>query len=243
MNGAVFFVGMMVLGMGLLGFGGLAGLQARRARARELERAELRLALEFSLATVFFALLPFMVYLLSDYEPFIWRLTSSVIAMYLLVAIGRVYHRIHRMGASWPIAMISLLVLSGFLLTIELVNVFWWASLAGYAWGLLWILLLAGIQYVAFVTYDHKPAQIQPTAHRNARPWPERRGDPRREWMRRHDPTDYPYVASNRDRDTHSTSYSDARRRRIAYGFRNSTRSNRRPISDATTWSHPNTRR
>jgi hypothetical protein len=57
-------------------------------------------------------------------------------------------------GANYPMVMGLLLVLSGIFSTMEFVNAIWWSSLAGYTWGVLWLLALTGVQLIAFVCYD-----------------------------------------------------------------------------------------
>jgi hypothetical protein len=152
MFGEAFFFITIIVGTLLFSAGGLAGLQRKRMSRAEI--AGLRLLLELSLGVVVLALVPDVLFFFFTLPGIVWRLASFAIAMFLLVEVGRVIEKTRALGAHWPVTMIFLLVLSGIMLTIELINMLWWSSLAGYTAGLLWILTLAGIQFIAFVCYD-----------------------------------------------------------------------------------------
>lgn len=152
MFGEAFFFITIIVGTLLFSVGGLAGRQHKRMSRAEI--AGLRLLLELSLGVIVLALVPDVLFFFFALPGVVWRLASFTIAVFLLMEIGRVIEKTRTLGARWPGTMIFLLVLSGIMLTIELINMLWWSSLAGYTAGLLWILTLAGIQFIAFVCYD-----------------------------------------------------------------------------------------
>ena len=154
MPGNEFFFAVLVFGSAVLGFGGLAGLRLKQGKWNGLEARGLRFALEFGLFSVIFALVPSVLYYLFNFETVVWRLSSLLLAAFIGTEMVRIVYQVWRFGALWPATTTLLLVFSGILLTIELINVLWWGTLVGYASGLLWIMLLAGIQFIAFVCYD-----------------------------------------------------------------------------------------
>lgn len=154
MPGNEFFFAVLVFGSAILGAGGLAGLRLKQGKWNGVEVRGLRFALEFSLFSVVFALLPSVLYYLFNFETVVWRLSSLLLGAFIATEMVRIIYQVWRYGALWPTTTALLLVFSGILLTIEFINVLWWGVLAAYASGLLWILILAGIQYIAFVCYD-----------------------------------------------------------------------------------------
>jgi hypothetical protein len=154
MPGNEFFFAVLVFGGAILGFGGLAGLRLKQRRWNGVEARGLRFALEFGLFTAVFALVPFVLFYLFSFETVVWRLSSLLLAAFLGTEMVRIAYQVWRFGALWPATTTLLLVFSGILLTIEGVNVLWWGALVGYAIGLLWIVILAGTQLIAFVCYD-----------------------------------------------------------------------------------------
>ncbi len=232
MSGVVFFIVVLFVGIVLLGFGGLAGLRARHLR-QDLhwdgaERTGMRFMLEFSLFTMFFSVLPLALMLLNVDETVVWRVASLLLALFLFTVVGRVLYKIVLYNPRWPILIISLLVLSVILLTIELINVFWWSSLAVYSWGLLWVLILSCIQFIIFVTYD----------------WPNSDAiihtlpgvDVGRHGMQRNHPNRYSDGQAHHHTNIHRDPIHYARRQRYAkyHPFARTTRTNRRPFTDTT---------
>lgn len=138
-------------------------------RGRHLDRAEsasLRIALEFSLFAVIFTLVPLWLASVLTFEPVVWRLSSLLIALFLLMQIGRITYQARRLQVRWPGILNSLLVLCGFLLTIEVLNFLLWQSPVWYTAAVLWLLMLAGIQLIVFVCYvPIKPQPQHPTIH------------------------------------------------------------------------------
>ena len=230
MSGVVFFIVVLFVGIVLLGFGGLAGLRARHLHQDSgwdmAERAGMRFMLEFSLFTVFFAVLPLTLMLLNVDESVIWRIASFMIALFLFTVVGRVLHKTVLYSPRWPVLIISLLVLSVILLTIELINVFWWTSLAGYSWGLLWVLILSCIQFIIFVTYD--PPNSEATIHTLPGVDPGHRG------MQRNHPDRHSDGQADHHTNIHRDPIHYARRQRYAHRhpFARSTRANRRPFTN-----------
>lgn len=225
MPGVEFFIVVMILGVVLLVFSGIVGLRMRHMDV--MQNFELRVVLELSLCAVFFALLPFPLYFLTNYAPFTWRAGSFLLAVCLFVQIARLYYKVNLYGVRWPFAAISLLVLSGILLTIEVVNSFWWAALSVYAWGLLWILTLSGIQFIAFVLYDRQPATHMPFVQSldadSSRP---KYGYPGalQQRLQRDNTAGHPNTAANGYRHTYRDPVSYARRQRHAHRLTNSQR-------------------
>lgn len=158
MPGRDFLFAVMFVGAGFFGFGGLIGLRHRQAQWTLPDAINLRLALEYSLAAVIFALLPFPLYYIFGVKAVIWGLSSFLLALFLMTQTGRVFYHANLLTLRWPLVTILLLVLSVIFLTIEFVNTLRWSSMAGYAWGLLWILGVAGVQFVAFICYERPVA-------------------------------------------------------------------------------------
>ncbi|GAB4512054.1 MAG: hypothetical protein OHK0046_11020 [Anaerolineae bacterium] len=155
-----FFIIVILLGTAFMGFAGIIGKRANLERG--LERYSLHLTLELSFAAITFGLLPITLFYLLDTTA--WPVASVFIGFYLMVEILRVYRKAHFYQVAPSIPMISLLVISGVLLTIELINAVLWASEAVYIFGLYWVLILAGVQFVTFVLYDRKTEPKTPAS-------------------------------------------------------------------------------
>lgn len=245
--GFPFFIILTFLGIVLFGFSGLAGRRAYKLPMDTAERVGLRLALEFSLFTVLFSLLPFLLYSLLSQERFVWRMASLLLSVYLFLEIGRVYYQANIHKAEWTITMISLLVLSAILLTIELVNVFWWSGFGIYAIGLLWTLTLSAIQYSAFVLYERGSDYYIPgsaTAQTSTPPKYELHGGLRQR-LQRDGRTDHSYGNADGHGDYQRDPVTYARRRR--YTNRHGDPSQRRvegwTLADTFTRPNKNSRR
>lgn len=246
-----FFIVVVFLGMLLFGFSGLAGLRAWQMRQYQhwdiIERAGLWFALEFSLSAVIFGLLPFLLVYLFRYEATAWRIASLILAAFLFVFVGRVYYQAQLYRVRFPIVLISLLVLSVILMTMELINVFWWSSEGWYAGGLTWILILAAVQFIIFVTYDRNPI-AQASRIQSVDNLDEGDAYPRhalgRGWLQRDHGSDHSHPAPNRQPNIYRDPVAYAQRERYAHRFP-VTRAARNgwSIPDAPAGSHPNTRR
>jgi len=159
LNSVLFLFSMMVGGGLIFAAGSVAGVKARSKRGGwgPAERDSMRIALEFSLFTMIFALLPLLLaYMLQD-RAALWMIASIMMVIFLAAELARIILLAQEYGIRWPLVTASLLVLSVILLTIELVNVFWWQALPAYAVGVGWLFLLAGVQTIAFVCYDRIP--------------------------------------------------------------------------------------
>jgi hypothetical protein len=222
----MFLYGLLIFGGFVFATAALIGLSYRRRRLSADEAVGLRLALEFSLGGSVLALIPFALAAIIRFESVVWALSSLVMAGALLALIVRVVLLSARLEARWPLATISLLVLSAILLTIEVTNVLWWQSLMGFAGGLLWMLLLAGIQLTAFVCY----VPIEKPTHEDVIRSLADAGD-RAEWMRRRRPAGDPDAAPDG-----ATVHGDAHSHRPhshRLAFTHQRQPNRRPIPNA----------
>ncbi len=224
MVGSDFFIAVMLLGIGLLGSGGFAGLWIKQRHWSEAEEAGLRFMMEFSLAAVLLALMPFVLSYIIHSRSAVWRISSVFYSIFMFVEIGRIYFKANLLGVRRVWAAVFLLVLSVIMLTIELINLFWWGSLVGYAGGLLWLLTLAGIQFIAFVCHDRSAfssdvqrytvaavGQNKPVggAYRHHGVLGER--------LQRDYPAHHPYRTAHRHRHTHRNPVEHARRERHAH--------------------------
>jgi hypothetical protein len=153
MNGSEFFIPVAISGVFLAGFTGLIAINRKMPSWDVAEQLSVRFSLEFCLFATLFALLPYPLYYLGD-ETFALRISSMAMALFLGVEISRIRHYSRKFGSHWSFTMVLLLALSTIFLTIEFVNALVWNSLAGYTAGLLWIVLLAGIQFIAFIIYN-----------------------------------------------------------------------------------------
>ena len=155
MAGSLFLISIAILGVGLTGFAGLLGLVRRPGADTDLTAGDLRVVHLFSVAAVLFALMPFPLYYAFGAESVVWRAGSGLLGLFLVFMIGFNLRKMRIAQPRWPKVMTGLLALSALVLLAEGLNTVWWGSLAGYAWGLLWLLLLAGIQFAAFVYFEH----------------------------------------------------------------------------------------
>lgn len=235
MPGYEFLIVVMFIGVVIFGFAGMVAWRARQTQWDAAERSGIRLALELSFATVLLALLPFPLYYLFESGGVVWRLASVFSVIFLFVEGAKTFRQMTRYGAKWPALMISLLVLSGILLTIEMVNIFWWGSLAVYAFGLMWIVGLAGVQYISFVCYDldlllqkktHDSTQSAYAVHRAKQPG---------ERVQRGSRADHPNGKAHTSTNPYRDPVSYARRQRYAHRLplAHEQRSYRGPLSDA----------
>jgi hypothetical protein len=228
MTGQEFFYAVMILGSLSFALAGIAGLRRKQNGFDVAEATAIRFALEFSLCAVTFALVPFVLSVLVQYEAVVWHLSSILLAGFFAVQMGRLILRTLDYDVHWPLAWISLLVIFGILLTIEVLNAIWWGSLAAYASGLLWALTFAGIQTIAFICYVPKAptlTRVQPLS--TVYHGPDSAG--RSQWMRRRHPADYPNRAPHTDPDRRARNHPrSAEAHRLAF-----TRPPRRSDGDA----------
>lgn len=157
MHSTDFLFAVLAVGLVFFGFGLIIG-RYRRDQLDGAERFSLRLSLEWSLLAIAFALLPFPLFFVSGAERAVWGLASLLLGLVLLTQVIRIAAKLNVFAVRWPLALGLLLVLSAVFSTIELLNALFVRGLAWYAWGLLWLLMMAGLQVVAFLFYDRTTA-------------------------------------------------------------------------------------
>ncbi len=151
----VFFTMVLTFSLVLFGFGIIIG-RKRREVLDEAERFSLRMGSELAFAGALFALLPFPLYFISSVEGSTYGMASLLLATYFLMQTVRVGFKIIQYQAHWPAAVGFLLVLSVVFSTIEMLNALITRGLVWYAWGLIWLLILSGLQTLAFIFYDRR---------------------------------------------------------------------------------------
>jgi len=210
MFGALIFLIALAFGITILGSSVLIGLFARRGRYTRTERISRRLTLELGALAVTLALIPLFLLLIFDSQATVWRLDSFLLIVFLFGESARLAQQNLALGRFRLRIAILFLAFSGIFLTIESVNVFWWGSMTGYAGGLLWIVILSGIQFVYWVGYDRTNNASPQTAMAR------RRGAVVERLQRDHY-ADYPDGASYRNADAQSNAVADSDRRVYAH--------------------------
>jgi hypothetical protein len=145
----------MLLGTAFAGLIGIIAALRRHIPDCPADRASLRLSLSFCIGAVLFAFAPDSLTAASVPLVIVWRLTSLLLAGFLAYQIMRAVRYARTFDMRFPRTMIFLLVVSAFFVTIELGNSLVWSAPAPYVLGVLWLTVLAGVQFVAFATYDH----------------------------------------------------------------------------------------
>lgn len=153
-SGTEFFQMAVLTALSLLGITAILGVIRKRSHWDRAERVGLWLSLEIGLFAVLFALLPQPLNYTFGVEDVAWRFGSLALTMYFGFLVLTINSKQRQFGAQFPLVMRLLLAICVIFLTMELVNAVWWGSLAGYAFGVLWLVALAGIQFIAFVCYD-----------------------------------------------------------------------------------------
>jgi hypothetical protein len=218
MPGEQFFQVVLLLATAFFGFAALAGLRRRTLGWDESAAAGLRVSMEFSLMAIALGLLPFPIYYTLGLDSVMWSLLSLIMAALLMIQMGRLFYKANSLRARWPLMAGLILVVSAVFVTIELLNSFRWSALDGYAWGLMFILGVAGVQFVAFTTLDRRPFSARddfgnvPIAHhaavsermrrerethradRTANPYANLNRDGNPDSQRQPDPNRYPYT-------------------------------------------------
>lgn len=237
LTGVEFFYGVMALGIAFAGFTGTIALLRKRNEMRvawdHAERAGLSLSLELGVFAVVFALLPFPLFYWGRTENFAWRLSSMALALFFGFQMLKAISRARQYEVRWPTLMSGLVALTGLVIAAEFVNAVWWSSLAVYTAGLLWVLTLCGIQFIAIVSYDRQN-QFS-SVFQNRDPYADRRGEPIRNRMRgvrRGGDTDRAaYVHGYRDPDVDA--YPRLGRDPNRYADKRATQSNGRAVTDS----------
>jgi hypothetical protein len=240
LTGVEFFYSVMALGIAFAGFTGTIALLRKRNELRVVwdnaERAGLSLSLELGVFAVVFALLPFPLFYWGRTENFAWRLSSMALALFFGFQMLKTITRARQYEVRWPTLMNGLVVLTGLVIAAEFVNAVWWSSLAVYTAGLLWVLTLCGIQFIAIVSYDRQNQYS--SALQNRDPYADRRGEPIRNRMRGvrsgGDTDRTAYVHGYRDSD--ADAYPRLGRDPNRYADKRATQSDRRAVTDTPVW-------
>jgi hypothetical protein len=146
-----------------LGLGGLAGVvSVFRQSGRDWipqEVAGMRLIFEHTFAAVFFALIPFPLFYSLDSVSAVWRISSLMLACFLLVEALIQIVRIRRLSARGtpPRRRRALLYqyfpTTALLFFVQILNAWREGTPSSYAWGLLWLLIAPGFQFFYFVLH------------------------------------------------------------------------------------------
>lgn len=185
-----FFHIAILIGMTFTGLIAIIAALRRDLLVDAAERAGVRLSLAFALSASFFGFLPLALLDIGLPDRVNLRIDSLLMALFLAyqILVALVYARVYRMRFRYT--MIFLLVVSAFFVTIELLNSLWWSSLEPYVLGLSWLMLLAGVQFAAYASYDNYRQNHPAIVLRRFR---------ERLWGIR--PTGYTHVKTNRYRD------------------------------------------
>jgi hypothetical protein len=157
-----FYLILAPIALGLFGMMALLGLvhKHRQPHLALAEKAELGFSLQLSFFTVVFAILPFVVF-----GEAMWRWLSLALALFLGLQMARAFYLHREFEAEYPAVLGLLLALSGIFLTIEVFNTLFWNASFPYGSGLLWLFILTGIQFIAFVCYDSLPSPVSVDHH------------------------------------------------------------------------------
>lgn len=173
MTGELFLLTVARLGLVLAGFTGIVSILLPRGvnHWTKQEVKGLKLMLEFDLAAMFFALLPFPIYYTvgSSHEHLLWRISSFLLAGYLgwaLWTYGRGlkqpntpprHPKLYRWLLIYPLV---------FFLGLEICGVILWPALAPYAWGVFWLLIPPVIQFIIYIFHFQSKIEVS-TADRS----------------------------------------------------------------------------
>lgn len=157
-----FYLILAPVALGLFGMIALLGLTRKRHHAHLslVEKAELGFSLQLAFFTVVFTVLPFVVF-----GETMWRWLSLGLALFLGAQMARAFYLHREFEAEYPTVLGLLLALSGIFLTIEVFNTLFWNDSFPYGSGVLWLFILTGIQFIAFVCYDSIPIPVSVVDH------------------------------------------------------------------------------
>lgn len=159
MEGADQLLAIAEIGATFAGFTGVIGVLGKTPGERfpEITRVNFWLMIEFSLATVFFCLIPFAIFNFTGPDRAIWATSSAIMAIFIvahLLLMGRVMNPIVKRG-EWPrSAILFVMPLFGTVFLIQSLNAIgigFTQSYEAYFLGLLLFLLLASINFVALM--------------------------------------------------------------------------------------------
>jgi hypothetical protein len=130
----------------------------------------IKVMLEHTLASTFFGLLPLQLLYQFETATVAWRLSSFFLALFLLVEVLFMRHRIKKLRAQgmpprrpWALKYFYFPITLGFVL-LEMSNAFlsgelaghqWGGSMVCYTWALLWLITAPAIQFLA-LTLGHE---------------------------------------------------------------------------------------
>jgi hypothetical protein len=129
----------------------------------------LKLMFMFDLAATFFALLPFPLFYTigAANEQMVWRIASWLMVGFMVYAL-RSEIRLHRSPhkSRHPMLFLWLYVVPMILfIGVEVGTGTFWPSIAGYAWGLFWLLIPPVVQFSIFISHfgvEAEGASVEP---------------------------------------------------------------------------------
>jgi hypothetical protein len=160
MKGESFLLTIAQIALALAGFAGIIGAFRQAEREwKPQEIAGLQLMLEHTFAAVLFALLPFPLFFVLSLQIKVWSIASSLLAGFLILEFIIQRRRIILLSVRGAAPRRSsglkyfFFPPTAIFAVIQVVNAYWWHSLSGYSWGLLWLLVAPSIQFFHFVLH------------------------------------------------------------------------------------------
>jgi len=158
MKGESFLVAVAQIGIMLGGFAGFVSMFRQTGREWIPQEIEgIKLIIQCTFGTTCFALLPFPLFFMLGVETTVWRISSLFLASFLAFEILLQRSKVKKltgMGAPprGPMVLLFFIPVS-ILFVAQLLNTFRWSSIAALAWGLLYLLVAAGIQLFIFLVH------------------------------------------------------------------------------------------
>ncbi|GEM_PF-889859 len=158
MKGESFLVAVAQIGIMLGGFAGFVSMFRQTGREWIPQEIEgIKLIIQCTFGTTCFALLPFPLFFMLEVETAVWRTSSFFLACFLAFEILLQRAKVKKltgMGAPPRGPMVLFFFIPTSILFIaQLLNTFRWSSIAALAWGLLYLLVAAGIQLFNFLIH------------------------------------------------------------------------------------------
>jgi len=159
MKAEEFLLAVAQIGLTLAGITGIVAL-LRRADQHWVfqDVAGLKIILELSFASVFFALLPFPLHYMSVAEDKLWRISNLLLGCFWLAYLFLLHYRVVKMRRSnapprrpkviWVSTLITLL-----LVVTLIFNPFSLNATSAYLWGMIWLLAVPGQQLFFFISF------------------------------------------------------------------------------------------
>lgn len=236
MAGTLFFYAIILLSVGIfIGFSYFK-LRGQQYFIHDGVAITVRVGSEHSLLALIFAVLPFLMYELLAVRVMTWDVTSLLLGVVMLFAWGRIVWVARTLHIRWHLFNIIIVALYGIIAIITLANAFWWHTLEGYMFGVMWMVGIALVQLFTLVYFDPDPIpktnSIRYHYHGSllGRLWRNRRsGRPNR--------------SPNNHTVAHTNPVDHARRERYTDGFAftRPPKSNRRSVAHTTLRSNKNT--